>query len=390
VTTNDGEVGKPGTRVLSIHADYRCGHSGVCCSSGWEIPVEPEAEVGIRAALARGELQTLGRGDPLRPVEGLPHGARVVLRSDERGRCVFHDVDGGRLCRIHARVGPHALASACRDFPRVVTRTPAGFSITLSHYCPTASSLLFRDDTPLAIEVDPPAYPPEWPYEGLDARESMGPLLRPGVLMGWNAHARWEAHAVETLARETLAPGEAIAILAAQAEAVRAWTPRSVPFDAHLTRCLEEDERRAAAPLSSEECAQAWRAAAECVPGQHPLPFPPPPDGGPSLDAAGIPERQRGAVRRWLAARAFASWLALQGDGLRTTVRGLRLALGVLTAELGRGAAGVPTGRTPADGDLHEAFRRADLILVHLADPVSLAKRLSRGERVAGVPPAAW
>ena len=25
---------------LSIHADYRCRHSGVCCSADWDVPVE--------------------------------------------------------------------------------------------------------------------------------------------------------------------------------------------------------------------------------------------------------------------------------------------------------------------------------------------------------------
>ncbi len=84
-------------------------------------------------------------------------------------------------------------------------------------------------------------------------------------------------------------------------------------------------------------------------------------------------------VRHWLAARAFASWLALQGEGLRTTVLGLRVALGVLRAEAARGCA--EAGR-PLDPDLlKEAVRRADLLLVHLVDPAAFAKRLSRCER---------
>jgi hypothetical protein len=84
-------------------------------------------------------------------------------------------------------------------------------------------------------------------------------------------------------------------------------------------------------------------------------------------------------VRRWLAAKAFASWLALQGEGLRTAVVGLRVALGVLRAEALRGCA--EAGR-PLDAHLlKEAIRRADLLLVHLADPEALARRLSRCER---------
>ena len=66
-----------GTRIysLSIHADYRCGHSGACCTSGWPIPVEqPTAErlaesIGAgrdrpaRAAVAR-RLCANARADP--------------------------------------------------------------------------------------------------------------------------------------------------------------------------------------------------------------------------------------------------------------------------------------------------------------------------------------
>jgi hypothetical protein len=359
----------------------------VCCSSGWDIPVEPEIEDRLRAALGRGELRgpirAAGRG-PFRRVSGLPHGARVVLRADEAGRCVFLDPEGGRLCVVHRQLGAHALASACRDFPRIVTVTPAGYSITLSHYCPTAVAHLFRDGPAVTVEVDPPAFPPDWPYEGLDARASVGSLLRPGVMMGWEAHTRWEGHAVQTLARTDLDPARAIALLAGQAERARAWTPDRGSFDRYLERCLDETPTPAeATPPSSEECDRAWRLVAQCVPRGHPLPSPPASRTG--TDAPGV---RPGAVHRWLAARAFASWLALQGEGLRTTVVGLRLALAVLMAELHRGGAGAEEGGDRAF--LREAIRRADLLLVHLADPTALARRLSRAERGAGSPSPAW
>jgi hypothetical protein len=93
-------------------------------------------------------------------------------------------------------------------------------------------------------------------------------------------------------------------------------------------------------------------------------------------------------VRYWLAAKAFASWLALQGEGLRTTVLGVRLALAVLRAEAARGAAeGEGSGGSPG---LLEAIRRSDLLLVHLADPEALARRLSRVEGLPGSPVQAW
>ncbi|MCG6922914.1 MAG: hypothetical protein LJF15_17785 [Acidobacteria bacterium] len=369
------------TRVLSIHADYACRHTGVCCSSGWDVPVEPHVEDRLRQALADGVLcAARGTEAPFRAEPGLPHGARAVFRTDDRGRCVFLEAGDRPLCAIHHRLGFDGLASACRDFPRVVTLSPLGVSITLSHYCPTAAGLLFRDDRPLAIENDPPAFPSSWPYDGLDARGSVPPLLRPGVLMGWAAHARWEAHAVATLAREDLSPDEALALLSVQAESARGWDPEDGVFDDYLERCLEAPSRADAEPARPDECARAWRAVAECVPPGHPLPSPAGEgfvdDGWGGLVAP---------VRRWLAARAFASWLALQGEGLRTTVLGLRLSLAVLRAEAARGRGGA----RGADG-LREAIRRADLLLVHLADPEALARRLSRAEGLSGDPRHAW
>lgn len=109
---------------------------------------------------------------------------------------------------MHGQLGRQALPSACRQFPRVVTLTPRGVSVTLSHYCPTAVDLLIpgssdgrgrggstgRDDPRSAVRivVDPPAFPASWPFEGPDARTALPPLLRPGVLMTWAAHGRWD------------------------------------------------------------------------------------------------------------------------------------------------------------------------------------------------------
>jgi hypothetical protein len=260
------------------------------------------------------------------------------------------------------------------------------------------AGLLFRDDRSLAIENDPPAFPSSWPYEGLDARASVPPLLRPGVLMGWEAWARWEAHAVATFDRAELSPEGALALLAAQAEAARAWRPANGDFGDHLERCLETTPTiAAAAPPSLAQSRRAWRVVAECVQPANPVPAPPPGQGGeprgPGTAAARGPmDGEWGdlaaPVRHWLAAKAFASWLALQGGGLRTTVLGVRLALGVLRAETARGAA---EGEGAGDSaGLREAIRRTDLLLVHLADPEALARRLSRVEGLPGSPVQAW
>jgi Fe-S-cluster containining protein len=370
-------VPPPRVRSLSVHATYRCRSSGACCSSGWEIGVEPELEARLRAALRSGRLA----GERcLVSQPGLPHGARSRLAWDSAGRCAF--LEPGGLCAVHRQLGEDALPSACRQFPRVSTRTPAGVSVTLSHYCPTAAGLLFSG-VGLRIVEGPAAFPGSWPFEGLDAREALPPLLRPGALMSWAAHERWEAHAVASFAR--LAPEAALARLASQAEQARAWTPADGDFEAFFSACHSSEdgpdapEGSAACEPDADGAAGAWSLVASTVPGAQQRPAPPPPKDAPTtaLVEAGWPSL--GApLCAWLASKAFASWLALQGEGLRTTVLGLRVALGVARAEAFRGCHA--SGRPLDAGLLKEALRRADLLLLHLADPEALARRLSRCE----------
>jgi Fe-S-cluster containining protein len=358
-------------RALSIHADYRCRNAGVCCSSGWPIPVEPRAEGSLRTALRSGALRPAAAGECLRPAPGLPHGARVVLGSDAEGRCVF--LEGGRpaLCAVHRGLGEDALPSACRHFPRVVTLTPLGVSVTLSHCCPTAAAMLFRHDVPLVVTEDPPAFPASWPWEGLDARDALPPFLRPGVLMDWPSLERWERFAVAVLAEDGRTAEAALDVLAGAAEAARRWTSEKGEFAGFFEGVL----------------ARAVEGGGPAFPGALRDGLR---DGMAGADARWVapawPSLAR-PLRRWLAAKAFASWLGLQGEGLRTCVVGLRVALGVLRAEAARGCA--EAGRALDPGLLKDAIRRADLRLVHLSDPEALARRLSRCE-TSGTTPVTW
>lgn len=358
--------------------------TGVCCRSGWDVPVEPDVETRLDAAVAAG---TLGVRAPWsRPLRGLPHQARVVLRVSTAGECVFHEKGEPRLCAVHRLLGPDALPSACRQFPRVATLTPLGVSVTLSHYCPTAAELLFRDGVPLAVVTDAPAFPASWPHEGLDARDALPPFARPGVLMSWASHELFEAHAVKTLAREDMSPELALAALAATAERLREWTIRDGPFDDFAARVTEEEAAPPPAPERSLAAALAgWERTAASVPAANPRPRSPRAD----VEVVGVARAEalvdegwaglQAPVRRWLAARAFASWLALQGEGLRTTIHGLRVALGVLRAEAARGCA-EGSGRPLDAALLKEAIRRSDLLLHHLVDVEAFARDLSRCE----------
>jgi hypothetical protein len=83
-------------------------------------------------------------------------------------------------------------------------------------------------------------------------------------------------------------------------------------------------------------------------------------------------------VRRWLAARAFASWLALRASGLERRSAGCAWR----SACCGRGRARLRGGiGRPLDAALlKEAIRRSDLLLHHLVDVEAFARDLSRCE----------
>jgi len=84
------------------------------------------------------------------------------------------------------------------------------------------------------------------------------------------------------------------------------------------------------------------------------------------------------ALKRYLAAKAFASWTAYQGHGFLTIVRGLDAALALVRIDAARQCR---DSRRALDADLlREAFRYADFVLNHLAAGDELAERWSKVE----------
>jgi Fe-S-cluster containining protein len=362
------------TRVLSFHAGYACRSSGACCCSGWPIPVEPETRVFLAEGLRS------------RRFEAPPHSRHGALfrgnalAFDAQGRCAFFEGEPGRLCSIQRQLGHAALPAACRHFPRVALIASAAVKLTLSHYCPTAAGLLFEAHAPATIVEDPPAFPATRGYEGLDVREALPPLLRPGVLMSHASYERFERHAVETLTGEGVAPESALRQLSACVEQVRRWTPGRGRFDDWLEQALHTatDEQ------DDPEPEKLWADVAAAVPPG--LGAPILPARWRELHAAWVApswSRYAPVVGRYLAARAFASWCAFQGDGLRSTLRAVSAALAVLQIECARSCGGA---QGPLDAALlEEAIRRSDLLLCHLVEPDRLARRLSAAERAATV-----
>jgi Fe-S-cluster containining protein len=338
------------TFSLSIHADYRCRHSGSCCSTSWDVPVEVGVYRTISDALTVGRLRA---EQPFLTEPAPPAGMAAVLRRMS-GSCVFYERDS-HLCAVHRELGAGVLPAACRIFPRIALTDARGTFITLSHYCPTAAAMLFRTDVPLQIVEAPPAFP-TGDYEGLNARGEWPPLLKPGVLMDLDSYAMWERRAVGVLASEA-APEEALAALSVEAAERTGDSVEIGSFDA-------------------PHAVNIYQQVLACVPDDL---KPDPPAGITEAFPAHVQSAWHQfapVVNRYLASHAFASWMAYQGRGLVSQVRSLEGALAVLMVEsaLHCGQA----GRTLDAELLKESVRSADLLLRHLADRQMLADTWSQ------------
>lgn len=193
--------------------------------------------------------------------------------------------------------------------------------VTLSHYCPTAASLLFDDHGPIAIVEGPSPVAGFDIPEGLDARESLPPLESPNCLMTFAALSDWERAAI---GRDVAAPSMVTALtLFEQARF-------AVPFPWFW----------AAAP---PDLGEGWRSTVAAA--------------WPGFAAV---------VRRYRAARLFASWATYTDGGLAAVERVADIAEAVLQVEAVRQCV---AAERPLDAELLEqAIRQSDLLLVHYAD----------------------
>jgi Fe-S-cluster containining protein len=362
--------------ALSFHADYRCRHSGECCTADWDVPVEVPIYRSLTEAIGAGRLVPSQESAFITEPD-LPADAGAMLDRTPTGDCVFF-ARGTNLCVVHRDLGEAALPATCRHFPRVAVRDARGTFITLSHFCPTAASMLFRDDVRVEIVTAPPAFPPA-EYEGLVVKpDDWPPLLNPRVLTDLEGYSAWERHMVERCAHLTQAPETTLATLRRDAELLRSWRPRQHSL-AEAVAALPRDfviaPEHASLDASVAFHADAMRAVPDDLkppPDEHRLPEVFVEYVVPMWPTFSAP------LNRYLAAKAFASWTAYQGRGVATIVRGLECALALVRVEASRQCR--DTGRALDDVLLLEAFRWADFTLNHLAAGDELAESWSAAE----------
>lgn len=276
---------------LTVHASYACRHSGACCRADWPIPVEPDVR---RAIEIRGIRSRSGRTGPVLAADPASSAGVVTARTAD-GQCVFFEPDHGRLCAIHRVAGAALLPSACRHFPRVALRDPRGTFVTLSHFCPTAASLLLEPVDLTVIEA-PASLCPAGTLEGFDATAVMPPLLRPGLLTDLDGYATWERAGIATLNRGDLRAEHALDVIAQATRGICDWRPGATTLSEHVARAFAH----------RHACVSATRA----------------------------PRALDRPARAFLAAHLFANWVAYQGTGLADVVQYLQDALALLRREM--------------------------------------------------------
>jgi Fe-S-cluster containining protein len=305
---------------LNFHLPYACRHSGVCCTSGWPIPVERDRVAAIEQRIA-GSVIPLRVEPWLTTAPNIPDDVAGTLALGDNAHCVFFKA-GGSGCAIH-----DVKPSSCAHFPFVCLFDQRGVHVTLSHYCPTAASLLFEHRGPIEIVGGPSPLPDVEILEGLDASEALPPLMPGGGgrLMSFDELDAWQHDQIARARIDALQAGDVAAFDRARAAVPSPLSWPDAPDD------LE--------PLWYAQVAPAW------------------------------PHFQD-VLTRYAAAKAFASWSLYMGDGVAAVESAAQMAHAVLRIECARQCHAV--GR-PLDRELlSNAIQQTDLLLVHYAEPKNL------------------
>ena len=312
---------------LNFHLPYACRHSGMCCTSGWPIPVERSAVSLIEETVAR-KIIPLRVQPWLVPSGEAPDDVAGILSVEDNGHCVFFEA-GESGCSIH-----DVKPAACIHFPYVCLIDQRGVHVTLSHYCPTAASMLFEQNQPIEI-VEGPAPIGDGEVEGLDARDSLPPTFakttvgKPGEsprLMSWTDLDAWQRDQVANARIDDFQKDDLELFDRARASVPQPWTWPEAPADVE---------------------GMWWSLVA---PKWHFF---------------------NDTLTRYAAAKAYASWALYMGDGIEAAQQSARIAAAVLRIEAARYCGW--SGRELDRELLTEAIRRSDLLLVHYADPQLLA-----------------
>lgn len=348
----------------------------MCCAAPWGVPVEAPVYARLMHALRTGELRAgqVGPEDAFIPAETVGAGGPGQMLLAKRGdACVFFEPDRGNLCAVHRQLGPEALPSTCRHFPRVALLEPRGVSVTLSMLCPTARRLLTADiDAPFDIVDSGAVTDGQTGWEGLDARHTLPPALSRSVLWDWDGISRWEEKVLQTLAAG-LPVDQVLARVYEAGVRIERWRPADgTTLAQHVEAAFAND---ALLPDWLRDFDALDALARASVPA--PLTCSPPPADRMNIDrrlVAPAWDAVRSPVLRYLAGRAIGNWTACHTSTARSWAATLAVSCAVLRVEAARACR--DADRLLDHDLLVRAAGEADRILVHLVSPADLAKRI--------------
>jgi hypothetical protein len=291
----------------------------------------------------------------------LPEAAAAFLGTEPDGACRFHE---RQRCAIHRDLGEDTLPSACQQFPRIALVDERGTFVRLSHFCPTAASLLLQTET-FNVVAATETITLHGRVEGLDARGVLPPLLRPGLLTDLAGYGAWETLGVAALASGAWSAAGALAVIDAATRAIRDWAPGDESLESAVQRAFMSAQTVPDLVRPELDLRRFARATASIPPG---LGAPTVPQGIEAIWTQTATElRARDAVTRaWLASHLFGNWIAYSARELSTVVEYLHGCLAVLGIEVAR--EWLRETQSSSDQRMLEAIRQSDHILHHLAD----------------------
>ena len=189
-----------------------------------------------------------------------------------------------------------------------------------------------------------------------------------------DGYQAWEQAGIATFARGDLTADQALRVIAAATDVVRAWQPGEETMVARVARAFHatgpEDETgdisqtRAMAIVATLSATRVTARAAIDRFDDHWAQY--------VADHFAQFDRP---MKNYLAARLFANWIVYQGRGLRSIVEWLRTCAAVVRHNLLDRV--LTSGSIPVESDFIEAVRSADLLLLHVLDTAAFAKHVA-------------
>ncbi len=296
-------------------------------------------------------------------------------------------------------MGMAALPHSCRQFPRILLADGRGWHLSLSAWCPTAARLIVTAEPtdPVTAELAVRSAPETFlsfthihadrrvHVEALDACQAWPPLLRPGVLAGLVGYDTWEQRVMSDwlapAARGETTTGMALGGVIRWTEWIRGWRAADGDLTVRIAKRWTPGPVRsdgpnrgpAATTLDSLLIDLMGRVPSHWRPAQWPDGLT---DASVGRHAIGRVEANA-AIARYLAVRLTGSWLAYQGQGLRSVLASLVSSYALTCLALAR------TGDAPVTiGRLTSAIRAADWLQLHLLDREGWAAWCSASEQV--------